>query len=64
MHRIVLDPQNALSIYSATYRVALKKREQERKAIDNKQKAVVVEPTLIEWASPVVLAQKKDGSML
>ena len=61
-HRIELTP-GARPIHQAPYRAGHKAREIEKKEIDRMLAAKVIEEAQSEWASPVVLIPKKDGSM-
>ena len=61
-HRIELKP-GARPIYQAPYRAGPIAREKEKTEIDRMLRAGVIEPTSAEWASPVVFAPKKDGTM-
>ena len=45
------------------YRAGPKAREFEAQEIDRMLKAGVIEPAQSEWASPVVLLPKKDGTL-
>ena len=60
--RIGLKP-SARPIYPAPYRAGLTAREKEKMGITRMLRAVVIEPTTAEWASPVVFVPKKDGTM-
>lgn len=48
-------------INSAPYRAGPKVREIGTTEIDNMLRMNVLEPSLSEWASPIVFTQKKDG---
>lgn len=48
---------------SHPYRAGPKARELEKFEIDKQLKAGVIEPTISEWASPVLFVPKKDGSL-
>jgi len=61
-HRIDLQP-GAKPVYQAPYRAGAKAREIEREEVERMLKADVIEPAISEWASPVVLITKKDGSV-
>ena len=58
-HRIELKP-GASPIYQAPYRGGPVSCEKE---IDRMLRAGVIEPTSVEWASPVVFAPKNNGTM-
>ena len=45
------------------YRAGPEKREELKKQIDYQLAAGVIEPAQSEWASPVLLVPKKDGTM-
>ena len=61
-HRIELKPDTA-PIRQQPYRAGPEKREQIREQIAYQLAAGVIEPAFSEWASPVLLAPKKDGTM-
>jgi hypothetical protein len=61
-HRIELVP-GATPVYSQPYRAGARAREAESSEVQRMLKFKVVEPTTSEWASPVVLVPKPDGSM-
>jgi len=61
-HRIDLTPE-ARPMYQAPYRAGRMAREIERAEVDKMLNAGVIEPATSEWASPVVLITKKDGSV-
>ena len=60
-HHIKLKPGTA-PIHQAPYRAGPDKREKIRAEIEYQLKAGVIEPASMEWASPVLLAPKKDGT--
>ena len=60
-HRIQLHPE-AKPTRRAPYRAGHASRELITKQIDKMRDAGVIEPTQSEWASPVVIVIKKDGS--
>lgn len=61
-HRIELQ-KDAKPIYQAPYRAGSKAREVERIEVDRMLQEGVIEPATSEWASPVVLITKPDGSV-
>jgi Reverse transcriptase (RNA-dependent DNA polymerase) len=61
-HRIDLQ-ENAKPAYQAPYCAGKQSREIERQEVDRMLKAGVIEPATSEWASPVVLITKNDGSI-
>jgi hypothetical protein len=61
-HRIQLL-KDSKPIHQAPYRAGTKSREVEREEVDRMLKADVIEPATSEWASPVVLVTKPDGSV-
>jgi hypothetical protein len=61
-HRIQLTP-GAKPVHSQPYRAGSAAREAESAEIQRMLKAGVIEPASSEWASPVVLIPKPDGSM-
>ena len=61
-HHIELKPGTA-PIRQQPYRAGPEKRESIREQIEYQLKAGVIEPAQSEWASPVLLAPKKDGTM-
>ena len=61
-HRIEVDPE-AKPIRQNPYRAGLKERQFAREQIDKLLTAGVISPSDSEWASPVVLAPKADGSL-
>ena len=60
-HRITLKEKKA--IRQPPYRLAHAYRELVQKEIKEMLAAGIVEPSNSEWASPIVLVRKKDGSM-
>lgn len=60
-HRIELQP-GTKPIRQMPYRQGLHKRQETEKAIKEMLEAGVIEETNSEWASPVVLAPKADGT--
>ena len=60
-HHIKLKPGTA-PIHQAPYRAGPDKREKIRQEVEYQLKAGVIEPASSEWASPVLLAPKKDGT--
>lgn len=63
-HRIETDPADALPIRSDLYRAERKARELNEEEIDKLVSINVAELEKSEWASPIVLILKKDGSLL
>jgi Reverse transcriptase (RNA-dependent DNA polymerase) len=61
-HRIELIP-GAKPVHAQPYRAGVRAREAESSEIQRMLKAGVIEPSTSEWASPVVLVPKPDGSM-
>jgi hypothetical protein len=61
-HRIQLTP-GAKPAYSQPYRAGTKARKADSAEIHRMLRAGVIEPDTSEWASPVVLVPKPDGSM-
>jgi hypothetical protein len=61
-HRIELTP-GAKPVHSHPYRAGPRAREVEAAEVQRMLKAGVIEPSTAEWASPVVLVPKPDGSM-
>jgi hypothetical protein len=61
-HRMELQ-KDAKHIYQAPYRAGSKAREVERIEVDRMLQEGVIEPATYEWASPVVLITKPDGSV-
>jgi Reverse transcriptase (RNA-dependent DNA polymerase) len=60
-HRIELIP-GAKPVFQPPYRAGQKSRGIEKEEVERMLEAGVIEPALSEWASPVVLITKKDGS--
>jgi hypothetical protein len=60
-HRIELVP-GAKPIHAQPYRAGTRAREIESAEVQRMLKAGVIEPATSEWASPVVLVAKPDGS--
>jgi hypothetical protein len=61
-HRIDLKP-GAKPVHSHPYRAGPRARKVEAAEVQRMLKAGVIEPSTAEWASPVVLVPKPDGSM-
>lgn len=61
-HRIDLK-NDVQPVRQNPYRSGHKEREFAREEIEKMLKAGVIEPSNSEWASPIVLAPKKDGSL-
>ena len=60
-HRIELTP-GAKPVYQAPYRAGHNTRELEKREVDRMLAAKVIEQAQSEWASPVVIVPKKDGT--
>ena len=61
-HRIDLVP-GAKPVHAQPYRAGPKAREAEQEEVLRMLKAGVIEPASTDWASPVVLVPKPDGSL-
>jgi RNase H-like domain found in reverse transcriptase/Reverse transcriptase (RNA-dependent DNA polymerase)/Integrase zinc binding domain/Integrase core domain/Chromo (CHRromatin Organisation MOdifier) domain/Retroviral aspartyl protease len=61
-HRIQLVP-DAHPVHCQPYRAGPRARAAEHEEVQKMLKAGVVEPAVSEWASPVVLVPKPDGSL-
>jgi hypothetical protein len=61
-HKIELLP-GARPVRSHPYRAGPRAREAEATEVQRMLKSGVIEPASSEWASPVVLVPKPDGSM-
>jgi hypothetical protein len=61
-HRIDLVP-GAKPVQSQPYRAGPRAREAESVEVQRMLKAGVTEPASFEWASPVVLVPKPDGTL-
>jgi hypothetical protein len=61
-HRIDLVP-GARPIHSLPYRAGPRAREIEKQEIDKMLRQGVIEPAMSEWASPIVMVPKPDGSL-
>jgi hypothetical protein len=61
-HRIHLVP-GAKPVHAQTYRAGPRARENEASEVQRMLKEGVIEPASSEWARPVVLVPKPDGSM-
>ena len=57
-----IDTQGARPIRQPPRRLPLAKRETERNEIEKMLKAGIIEPSISEWSSPVLLLTKKDGT--
>jgi hypothetical protein len=62
MHNLLPIPSREI-ILAAPYRAGSKAREVERIEVDRMLQEGVIEPATYEWASPVVLITKPDGSV-
>ena len=60
-HRI--ETRSAKPVRQAPYRLPHAYRETVRKELLEMEEAGVIEPSTSEWASPIVLVPKKDGTM-
>lgn len=61
--RTVSNVPNALPIHSALYLTGPKHQELELKEVAQREEAGVAEPTVTDYASPIVLIPKIDGSL-
>ena len=61
-HRIDLE-DGARSVYQPPYRAEHRARAVEKTEIERMLKEGVIEPSSSEWAIPVVLVPKKDGTL-
>jgi hypothetical protein len=61
-HRIELTP-GAKPVHCQPYRAGPRAREAKAQEVQRMLKAGAIEPAASEWASPVVLVPKPDGSM-
>ena len=61
-HRIKLKPGSE-PVYSQPYRAGFKAREAEQEEVSKMLRQGVIEPATSEWASPVVLVPKTDGTL-
>jgi hypothetical protein len=61
-HRIQLVP-GAKPVHAQLYRAGPRARENESSEVQRMLKEGVIEPASSEWASPLVLVPKPDGSM-
>lgn len=62
-NRVQLDPPASRLIHSVPYRAGPKARDSEKNGIDNMLSMNVVEWPQTEWALPVLLTIKKDGTL-
>lgn len=62
-HRIDLDPENHRLEKCASYRVRPEARQFQEAEINEMLKMKVIKPAETEWATPIVFAAKKDGSL-
>ena len=62
-HRIDLVDEGMRPIHAHPYRAGPKRRELEKAELDNMLKEGIAEPATTEWASPIVFAPKKDGTL-
>ena len=61
-HRIDLVP-GARPVHAQPYRAGGRAREVEQEEIEKMLTQGVIEPAISEWASPIVLVPKPDGSL-
>ena len=61
-HRIELK-EGSKPVYQQPYRAGPHQRQLEEEEIKKMLDADVIEPAITEWATPIVLAPKKDGSL-
>jgi hypothetical protein len=61
-HRIDLTP-GACPVHAHPYRAGPRERELDREEIEQMLTQGVIEPATSEWASPIVLVPKADGSL-
>ena len=61
-HRIDLKP-GSRPVHSQPYRAGMRARQEEADEIDRMLGMGVIEPSCSEWASPIVLVPKSDGSL-
>ena len=60
-HRIDLKPDTK-PVFQPPYRAGPRQRELEQMEIQRMLEQDVIEPSMSEWAAPIVFAPKKDGS--
>ena len=61
-HRIEIVP-DAKPVYQQPYRCGIERRKAEEAEVQRMLKANVIAPSSSEWASPVILVPKPDGSL-
>lgn len=61
-HRIEIEPDSKSSL-QRPYRAGPRQRELEKEEVHKMLAAGVIEPSISEWAAPVVFAPKKDGTL-
>ena len=61
-HRIELV-QGAVPIFQQPYRCGIERRKAEDAEVQRMLAAKVIEPSMSEWASPIILVPKPDGSL-
>ena len=61
-HRIEIEP-GAKPVYQQPYRCGIERRKAEDAEVQRMLKAGVIAPSTSEWASPVILVPKPDGSL-
>lgn len=62
-HRIEPEKTDSHPIKSAPYQAGSKAKKLEKQEIDRMLTVYVIEPAQTKWASPIVLVQKKDGTL-
>lgn len=60
---IDLTSQDIHHVHSVSYQAGLKTREFEKTEVDKMRHTNVIDPVKSEWASLVVFAPRKDGSL-
>ena len=58
-----IDTGDSRAIRQNVRRIPLSRREESRKLLQEMLERDVIQPLASQWASPIVLVQKKDGSM-
>lgn len=57
-----IETDTASPVRQAPYRIPYAQREEMKKEVERMEKMGVVQPSKSEWASPVVMVPKKDGT--